>query len=382
MPPNRGGDGAGASIVKDPGAIRREAARDSGLNRDMHTQPDIIAAAFGPSEPTRLIESEALARRSGVARVLLKAENERPFGNFKILGGLPAGLKALARWSGTSVEALLADPGAHGGLPALVCASDGNHGLAVALAARAAGARAVVVLHGKVDRARAGRIAETGAEVVMVAGTYDDAVDHARSLADGGGMLLIPDTTDRPDDPVVADVMHGYRRITDEIAGQLAGGPPPTHVFVQAGVGGLAAAMAEGLRALTTHPFTVVAVEPAEAACVRHALDTGRIERVGGDLETVADMLSCGMASAPAVEILRRHRTRTVVVEDHDLHDAVSVLEREAGLRSSLSGAAGLAGLLRAGPDRAELGLDARSIVLLVVTEGPSGPSREGVPSP
>lgn len=327
--------------------------------------------------PTPLLELPRLARLAGVGRVFVKAEGERPLGNFKALGGMVAGLRALARATGaTSIRDL--DPHRIRGksLPRLICASDGNHGLAVAAAAKRAGARASIFLPACVSRARADRIEAIGADVVRVPGTYDAAVREAAAAARRGAGLLIPDTTANPDDAVVQDVMAGYALLTRELVAQFRGevGDRPTHVFVQAGVGGLAAAMAEGLRDLMQAPGRLLVVEPESAACVARALELGRPMLVPGDLRTSAGMLSCGLASVPALKVLQRHDARAVVVDEDQLHDAVATLGRSPGLATTPSGAAGLAGFLHVAANhalRAAHQLDAGSNVLLVATEGP-----------
>lgn len=309
-------------------------------------------------QPTRLIEAPALARQSNVGRVLVKCEGERPLGNFKSLGGLTAGLRALAR---ASAEAAC-----------LICASDGNHGLAVAAAARQAGARASIYLPNSVAPARARRIEAQGAGIVWISGTYDDAVQAAAAAAARGDGLLIPDTTSDPSDRVVKDVMDGYDQICRELAVQLP--EPPTHLFVQAGVGGLAAAMAEGLDRRMRAPGALLVVEPEAAACVAAALAAGRPVRIPGDLHTSADMLSCGLASAPALAILLRHGARSVVVSEGELARAVCVLGDAGGPDATASGAAGLAGLLHVASSaelRAKHGLTPSSSVLLLATEAP-----------
>src|SRR3712207_2830069 len=108
--------------------------------------------------PTPLLDLSRLAAHLGVAQVLAKDEGRRTLGSFKSLGGTYAGLRALVRNAGVPITDLLAIRPA--GQPSLVCASDGNHGLAVAAAARFAGARARVFLHEGVPAARARRIAE------------------------------------------------------------------------------------------------------------------------------------------------------------------------------------------------------------------------------
>lgn len=336
------------------------------------------ALLWPPAVPTPLIELPALAARCGVAEVLVKDEGARPLGSFKSLGGFYAGLCALARAAGLpGIAPLLDGSRPPAGLPALLCASAGNHGLAVAAAARTAGTAARIYLHETVPPERARRIAEQGAEIVRIAGTYDDAVAAATAAAARGEGLLISDTSDREDDPVVADVLAGYARLAEEIAEQLRDrrGGPPTHLFVQAGVGGLAASLAEGLsRHLSAPPRTIV-VEPARAACVAAALAAGRVARVPGELDTAAGMLACGKASAPALRVLLRHGADALTVSEEALREAPAVLAEAGGPATTESGAAGLAGLLAASPgslvsdSAARLGLTPASRVLLIVTE-------------
>lgn len=322
--------------------------------------------------PTPLRDVPQLAERAGVRRVLIKDEGERPFGNFKILGGMTAGLLALARETGADFEEIVSRRIGRAHLPRLICASDGNHGLAVAAAAQTAGAPATIFLHEGVAPARAQRIAALGAEIAWIAGTYDDAVDAARVAGTREKGLLVPDTSIDLEDPVVRDVMAGYRILTRELALQLqAAGDTPTHMFVQAGVGGLAAAMAEGLGEKLREPAALVVVEPETAACVGQALQTGRIERFKGDLHTSAEMLSCGEASAPAVSVLRRHNARSVQVGEWQIGEAVGMMA-SAGFATTPSGACGSAGLMAVAENakmRALFGLGAESIVLLLVTE-------------
>src|SRR5262249_56540991 len=118
-----------------------------------------ITTLWDDYRPTRLIELAALARRMQVGRVFVKAEGERPLGNFKVLGGMLAGLRALARAGAGSV-------------PRLICASDGNHGLSVAAAARRGVAKAVIYLPAHVSRSRAARIEALGGEIIWISGTY------------------------------------------------------------------------------------------------------------------------------------------------------------------------------------------------------------------
>ncbi len=351
------------------------ADRSTAITDHIATELRLLAPAYGP---TPLVDLPRLAARLGVAQVLVKDEGGRTLGSFKSLGGTYAGLRALARTAGEDIEAVVSH-GVHD-LPSLLCASDGNHGLAVALAAKLAGTAAKVFLHESVPAARAERIEALGAEIVWVAGTYDDAVAAAAEAARAGSGLLVADTTDDLADPVVHDVMAGYGVMAAEIRRQAdaAGSLPPTHVFVQAGVGGLAAAVVETLGSWLAPPAVLVVVEPSGASCVRAALEAGHPVQLTGDLETSASMLSCGKASAPALDVLMRHGVRALSVGEDTLLEAPRLLAETGGPQSTPSGAAGLAGAMAALADHAkaaelELGPDSR--LLILVTEGANDPS-------
>ena len=323
--------------------------------------------------PTPLISLPSLAEQCGVAHVMVKLENERPLGNFKSLGGTIAGLKALAKSGGhIEINDLLANPSPD--LPMLICASDGNHGLAVAAAAQRVGARATIFLHKNVPTKRAERIAALGATITWVDGTYDDAVIMADAAANDDA-ILVSDTTDQLDDPIVDTVMQGYGLISREIREYLDtnGIDYPSHMFVQAGVGGLAAAMAEGLCPYMRRPGRIIVVEPQSAPCVQRALQAGAPELVSGTLDTQAEMLACGLASMPAIATLLRHQATPLLIDETMLQETPDILIRAGGPPTTPSGAAGLAGLLRAANDPAlktKLGIDQHSTVLLIVTEG------------
>jgi diaminopropionate ammonia-lyase len=158
--------------------------------------------------------------------VWLKDEGPR-FGlcSFKALGG------------GYAVEKLAA--GQQGKIT-VTCATDGNHGRAVAWGAQRAGCRCIIFVHATVSQGRIDAIARYGAEVRVVPGTYDDAVRAAAVEAEKAGWTVVSDTSYPGYTEIPRDVMQGYRLMADEAADQWAG-PPPTHVFMQAGGGGAAA---------------------------------------------------------------------------------------------------------------------------------------------
>jgi diaminopropionate ammonia-lyase len=228
--------------------------------------------------------------------------------------------------------------------------------------------------HAPVDKERA--IIGLGAHVVRVAGTYDDSVRHARDIANEKGWVLVPDTSEDALDPTARHVIQGYGVMMLETLQQLDQYDRPTHVFVQGGVGGLAAAVA-GMLAEAYGPGrpTFVVVEPESAACLLESALQGTAATVGGDLRTAMEMLSTGEASPVAWPVLRQRADVFVAIDDAVAIDTANTLaagSREAPIDVGVSGAAGLAGLvalLRRREAAGLLGLGADSKVLVFGTE-------------
>lgn len=149
-----------------------------------------------------------------------------------------------------AVSAELAKGGYHGVTEGITvtCATDGNHGRAVAWGAQRFHCRCVIFVHGSVSQGRVDAIARYGAEVRRVPGTYDDAVREAARQAAANGWFIVSDTSWSGYSEVPQQIMQGYRPMADEAADQWKG-ERSTHVFVQAGVGGVAAAVSVHIRA-------------------------------------------------------------------------------------------------------------------------------------
>src|SRR5690606_34063795 len=160
-------------------------------------------------------------------------------------------------------------------------------------------------------------IARYGAEVVEVPGNYDDAVRHAAQQAAANGWTVVSDTSYPGYRDIPTDVMHGYGVMAAEIAAQLPGREPPTHVFVQTGVGAFAAAICADfwIRWGAQRP-TFVIVEPLAADCVYQSLERGELVAVEGSLETVMAGLACGEVSELAWAILREGANAAIAIDD------------------------------------------------------------------
>ncbi len=334
--------------------------------------------------PTPLPELPGVARQAGVASVHIKDEAGRfGLGSFKALGGAYAVLGVLrAELSrrnvavSVSTEDLLS--GRYGDAAAAVtvcCATDGNHGRSVAWGARRFGCRCVIFVHQTVSAARVDAIAAYGAEMRVVPGAYDDAVREAAGVAAQQGWVVVSDTSWPGYTETPREVMQGYRLMADEALDQIPA--PPTHVLIQAGVGGVAAAVSVQMRTRLQPPPRLVVVEPDQAACLLASAAAGQSVAVGGALDTIMAGLACGEPSLIAWQELDRAASAFLSIPDAAAIDAMRLLAG-SGIVSGESGAAGLAGLLLAAADpaaRAALGLDAASRVLLFSTEGATDPA-------
>jgi diaminopropionate ammonia-lyase len=321
--------------------------------------------------PTPLRSCPALAAALGLGALWVKDETAR-FGlpAFKSLG-VEFAVHAMAERGELADDATL------------VCASAGNHGRAVARAARASRRRATIFLDADVVPARVAAIAGEGATVVRVAGTYDDAVREATAHAAATGGTVVSDTSWPGYERIPRDIMLGYTRLMDEA--EAAWPSRPDVLLVQAGVGGLLAAVASwsAWRFGDGRP-TLVAVEPTHAACVQASARAGRATTVPGPLTTIMAGLRCGEVSPLAFAALPPLVDAYVAVDDGWTRAAMRRFARPDGADPRLdvgaSGAAGLAALLALRGDPAlagigdAIGLGPGARTLVIATEGVTEP--------
>ena len=307
--------------------------------------------------PTPIHSLPAFAARASVAEVLYKDEGQRfELKSFKALGGAYA------------VDRLVAQRGKNG--LTVTCATDGNHGRAVAWGARRAGIRAVIYVHEGVSEGRAEAIRALGAEIVREGYNYDASVRASADAAAQNGWQIVSDTSWPGYEDVPRDVMQGYAVLAMEAE---EAGARPTHVFVQGGVGGIAAAvLSYRWEKLGPDRPKLIVVEPENAACLFESAKAGRVTNVTGDLETIIAGLACGEPSILAWKILEPGADAFMTVTDTQ---AIAAMQDLAAQRvvGGESGVAGLAGFFKAAANpeiRRALGLDATSRVLLYGTEG------------
>ncbi|WP_292412948.1 diaminopropionate ammonia-lyase, partial [Mesorhizobium sp.] len=222
-------DAAMLGLAGVEAAERFLAARDSQAETPLHALP-------------------ALAGELGIGALHIKDEGKRlGLGSFKALGGAYAVMHLVLEEAGNRLgrsvdvaELHGADVKAIAAGMTFACATDGNHGRSVAQGAGLVGARSVIFVHSGVSNERVAAIARFGAEIVRIAGDYDQSVREAARVAAERGWSVVSDTSWPGYERIPGLVMQGYTVIVREALRRLP--KSPTHVFLQAGVGGFAAA--------------------------------------------------------------------------------------------------------------------------------------------
>jgi diaminopropionate ammonia-lyase len=364
-------DAATLGLAGAGDAERFLAARDNHAETPLHALP-------------------ALAGELGLGSLHIKDEGKRlGLGSFKALGGAYAVMRMVLEEAGRRLGRVVAVDDLHkpevkavAAQMTFACATDGNHGRSVAQGAGLVGARSVIFVHSGVSNERVAAIARFGAEMVRIAGDYDQSVREAARVAAERGWTVVSDTSWPGYERIPGLVMQGYTVIVREALKRLP--EPPTHVFLQAGVGGFAAAVAGHLAIVLGEARpTVTVVEPARAACIYETARAGRLVAIAHSKPTVMAMLECYEPSLVAWRVLSRIGDAFMTVDEEDAVAVMNRLARPLGndpaIVSGESGGVGLAGLIRAAGDRkmrVALGLDGNSRVLIINSEGATDPGR------
>ena len=337
-------------------------------------------------EPTPLYALKSLAALFGVSTILVKDESQR-FGlnAFKMLGGAYAIAQLLCEKYHLDINAFSFATFKASTKEKMTFATttDGNHGRGVAWAAQQLGQNAVIYMPKGSAQERVDAILRLGARCIVTEMNYDDTVRFTMQTARQNGWEVVQDTAWEGYTKIPTWIMQGYATLADEAVEQMAamGIARPTHVFLQAGVG----AMAGGVLGYLVDVFGArdlhsVIVEPELADCLYRSGVKGQIVNVGGSMATIMAGLACGEPNPLGWDILRNCATQFISCQDAVAALGMRVLGNPLGtdprVISGESGAVGL-GILSAvhfHPQREalmnKLGLDSRSVVLVISTEG------------
>ena len=337
---------------------------DGDVSRDAATAQALFKLCPAAHQ-TSLTDAPALASTLGIGALHIKDERTRMgLGSFKALGAAYAIARAADQrvQSGKAKDHETALTG-----ETYVCASAGNHGLSMAAGAKVFGARAVVYLAETVPEAFADRLRAKGAEVVRAGDIYEASMAAAVQAAEDNGWNLLSDSSWVGYSDPARDVMEGYLIMGMEVAEQIPA--TPTHIFLQAGVGGLAAACTVAARLAWGDAPRIIVVEPDAAPALMASIKAGKPVVAPGPVSNMG-RLDCKEPSHLALKYLAKEANGFMTVTDDEALTAVDTLAGE-GLQSTPSGVAGFAGLQIAAAHKADFDLDEHARVLVYVSEGP-----------
>ena len=311
--------------------------------------------------PTPLINLNKLSQELNLNKIFYKDESKRfDLKSFKALGGAYA-VQKISKGNNNIVVST---------------ATAGNHGRSVAWGARRLGLQCKIFISEFVSDARGQAMANLGAEVIKVKGNYENSLIECIKQSTENGWQIVQDVAWDNYLLVPKYTMAGYSVMMKEIVDQLDNNEI-THIILQAGVGGMAAAMIAGIaRYLTKIPITIV-VEPDSAACVLESIKSGKIEKIDIKRESLMGGMSCGEVSLVPWEILKNSVKYCISLPDDDIAKTMKLLGNasfsEEKIIAGENSAPGVISLIASCEDqkiKKDLDLNSNSNVLIIGCEG------------
>jgi len=311
--------------------------------------------------PTPLIELNKLSKELNLNKIFYKDENKRfDLKSFKALGGAYAVEKITKGKKDIVVST----------------ATAGNHGRSVAWGARRLGLKCKIFISEFVSKERGEAMSDLGANVVIVKGNYEKSLIECIKQSTENNWQIVQDVAWKDYMLVPRYTMAGYSVMMREISNQIKN-EKITHIILQAGVGGMAAAMVAGIaRYLDNTPITIV-VEPDSAACVMESIKTGKVEKIDIKRESLMGGMSCGEVSLVPWEILKYATKHCISLPDDDISNAMKLLGNSSFSDEKIiageNSAPGVISLIASCEDqniKDKLGLNISSNVLLFGCEG------------
>lgn len=358
------------------------------LNLESAKKVQSFHASFPVYKETPLVELKHTAKSMGLGNIYIKDESYR-FGlnAFKVLGGSYAIGNYLAKRLGKSITEMPYEILVSGEIKrelgdiTFVTATDGNHGRGVAWTAKQLRQKSVVYMPKGSAEERLMNIRAEGADASITDLNYDEAVRLANSQAEQKGWVMVQDTAWEGYEDIPGWIMQGYGTMGYEAYMQLP--EKPTHIFLQAGVGSMAGAVAGFFASVYGGDRPIITiVEPNKADCIYKTAEAadGKLHFVTGDMDTIMAGLACGEPCSIGWNVLRDYADNFISCPDYAAAQGMRVLGNpEAGDTKVVSGESGasafgcIAEIMR---DKTlvelknKLKLDENSKVLFFSTEG------------
>tara|TARA_B110000196_G_scaffold315943_1_gene326425 strand:+ start:349 stop:1476 length:1128 start_codon:yes stop_codon:yes gene_type:complete len=311
--------------------------------------------------PTPLISLNKLNEKLKLNKIFYKDESKRfHLKSFKALGGAYAVEKIIKENDKTVIST----------------ATAGNHGRSVAWGSQKNGLKCKIFISEFVSESRAEAMRNFGADVIRVKGNYEDSLNECIKQSNQNNWQIVQDVAWEDYKLVPKLTMAGYSVMMKEISEQIKN-EKISHVILQAGVGGMAAAMVAGIARYLNYIPQIIIVEPDSAACVLASIKTGKIEKISIDKESIMGGMSCGEVSLVPWEILKNSVHYCVTVSDDYISKTIKYLannqfsdEKIIGGECSTPGIASLIGLSNNHEIRKTINLNEDSSVLLFGCEG------------
>jgi len=320
-----------------------------------------IISRWDNYSPTPLISLNKLSEKLGLNKIFYKDESKRfHLKSFKALGGA----YAVEKVTKGNKEVVVST------------ATAGNHGRSVAWGSKKLGLKCKIFISEYVSEFRAEVMRSFGADVIRVKGNYDNSLKECIKQSKQNNWQIVQDVAWQDYKLVPKLTMAGYSVMMKEISEQI-NSQQISHVILQAGVGGMAAAMVAGIARYLDHIPQVIIVEPESAACVLESIKVGKIEKISIKKESLMGGMSCDEVSLVPWQILKNSINYCVTVSDNYISKTVKLLanselsdEKIVGGECSTPGIISLVGLSNDAEIRKKISLNKNSNVLLFGCEG------------
>ena len=311
--------------------------------------------------PTPLLLLDKLSTELKLKRIFYKDESKRfHLKSFKALGGS----YAVEKITKGNKEIVIST------------ATAGNHGRSVAWGSKKLGLKCKIFISEYVSETRADAMRGFGADVIRIKGNYEDSLNECIKQSNQNNWQIVQDVAWKNYMLIPKLTMAGYSVMMKEISEQI-NNQKVSHIILQAGVGGLAAAMVAGLARYLNHVPQIIIVEPDSAACVLASINTGKIEKISIEKESIMGGKSCGEVSLVPWQILKKSVNYCVTVSDDYISKTIKYLancelsyEKIIGGECSTPGIISLIGLCNDAKIRKKINLNEDSNVLLFGCEG------------
>ena len=311
--------------------------------------------------PTPLILLNKLNKKLKLNKIFYKDESKRfHLKSFKALGGAYA-VEKIIKGNDKNV---------------ISTATAGNHGRSVAWGAQKNGLECKIFISEFVSESRAKVMRNFGADVIRIKGNYEDSLNECIMQSNKNNWQIVQDVAWEDYKLVPKLTMAGYSVMMKETSEQIKN-EKISHVILQAGVGGMAAAMVAGIARYLNYIPQIIVVEPDSAACVLESINKGKIEKISIEKESIMGGMSCGEVSLVPWEILKNSVHFCVTVSDDYISKTVKYLankefsnEKIIGGECSTPGIVSLAGLNNDYETRKKVNLNENSNVLIFGCEG------------